>query len=64
MTMKNYRHMHVADLVTQIASTILFKAAIDFGAGQNRTYYIFQNAASTAFSCGQDFKPVLVADLN
>lgn len=56
-------------VVTQIGlNTILFDSGpIDFGAGQNRTYYIFQNGAplsSTAFSCGLDFKPVLVADLN
>ena len=56
-------------VVTQIGlNTILFDSGpIDFGAGQNRTYYIFQNGtplSGTGFSCGVDFKPVLVADLN
>ena len=57
-------------VLTQLGNTtVQFDSGpIDFGSGQNRTYYLFQNGGPTStpgvFFCDTLFKPILVSDLN
>lgn len=57
-------------VLTQAGNTTVLSDSgpINFGDGQNRTYYVFQNGGQTStpgvFFCDAVFKNVLVSDLN